>query len=71
MTLYVCVEYYKFSIPLADVHFEEDSDELLEPGELDLDDDFEAELGSAATVSPSPLVHHSANEMLQLIVLGL
>ena len=35
----------------VDLQFEEDSEDFLEPGELDLDDDFEAELGSAATVS--------------------
>lgn len=38
---------------MVDLEFEEDSEGFLEPGELDLDlgdDDFEAELGSAATV---------------------
>lgn len=36
-----------------DAEFEADSDGFLEAGELDLDDDFEAELGSAAIVSIS------------------
>lgn len=35
---------------VLDAEFEEDSDSFLEAGDLDLDDDFETELGSAATV---------------------
>lgn len=41
---------------LLDLDFEEDSEDFLEPGELDLDDDFEAELGSAAIVCPIPFI---------------
>ena len=48
---YICAIDRLLFYSVTDMEFEEDSEGFLEPGELDLgDDDFEAELGSAATV---------------------
>ena len=50
-SVYICDIGGLFISSVTDMEFEEDSEGFLEPGELDLgDDDFEAELGSAATV---------------------
>lgn len=48
---------------IADVEFEEDSDGFLEAGDLDLDDDFEAELGSAAAVRTSIILCFLTGEL--------
>jgi len=57
-----------------DLEFEEDSEGFLEPGELDLDlgdDDFEAELGSAATVNAEEMTESEYHDIAKYGVIEL
>ncbi|XP_067945590.1 rho GTPase-activating protein 8-like isoform X2 [Watersipora subatra] len=56
---------------MEELHFEDDSDDFLEPGELDLDDDFEAELGSAAMVNPGEMTESEFHDIAKYGVIEL